>query len=88
MIGPDGQEYDPNNPGMACESVNDRVALAFFIGSIFAASFILSRSTSNYQYLWWVGGGQPNIIILFYKSLFVNEFPWLQGPYVSRGQEM
>ncbi len=52
MIGPDGQEYDPNNPGMACESVNDRVALAFFIGSIFAASFILSRSTSNYQYLW------------------------------------
>ena len=42
-------DTDPDDPG-ECE-VDDRVALSFFLGSVFVVSFALSRSTSNHQYI-------------------------------------
>ena len=42
--------FEPNDPGGDCD-VGDRIALSFFLGVLFAASFSLSRATSNHQYL-------------------------------------
>lgn len=50
-----GMESDalkcPSDPKGLCE-FQDRIALSFFIGALYAASFVLSRSTTNHQYLW------------------------------------
>ena len=44
--------FSPNVPASDMCNVKSRVALSFYMGALFTLSYVLSRNTSNYQYLW------------------------------------